>query len=113
MELRAYDYFDDDQHDGCGNLTMAVVTHNGIKVHLCESCLTELLRSVDEFGKTVFCYKCAHWRKNKHGYSYDGTCTKKAERDGIVVKESDIGYLYGTGYMGTCDDATLKDDDFK
>lgn len=75
-----------------------------MKFPLCEDCLEELTKSLNEFNKTIFCHKCQHFIMSKYGWRYGGNCRKKAEDKGeMVISEEDVGYRYITDCMSTCD----------
>ena len=107
MIFRAANY-EDNQHDSCGNTTMSVIEIGGISICLCEECTQSLIEQIEEFKNTIFCYKCDHYLPNKYGRNYSGSCKKWAEKDGVEIKESSIGYSYCRDYMYTCKDAELK-----
>lgn len=103
VEFRAYDIFkEDEKYDNCGNLTIACLKIDKITIPLCEECVLDLIMSVKAFDETTFCNKCIHWIPNEYGWSYDGSCKKKAELDNYELKDSDIGYKYCSGFMETC-----------
>lgn len=103
MEIRAIDYSIDDEYDSCGNTAVAVLTHDGIKMTLCDECLSELIRSVDCFTDIVFCRDCINFVMSRHGSRYGGSCKVKAEADNETITEANAGYDFVVDSMHTCD----------
>jgi len=105
IKLRPVDW-DDPKYDGCVYATMAVLDVNGIRIPLCEECVEELSADLKAFNQMVFCHKCEHAIPSKWGWSYGGSCRKKAETYGKEITDETAGYECCVGWMDTCDDAT-------
>ena len=108
IEITPVDY-GDEEYDSCGNTTLAVLKVNSIKIPLCESCIKELMQSIEELNNTVFCYKCKNFIMSDSGFNYGGSCKLRAQKDGKEISEKDAGYLYCVECMHTCKDAILKE----
>ena len=93
IELRPYDYYEDEQYDNCGNLTDAVLKIDRITVPLCNECVQRLIEDVTVFKETTFCKDCIYWECSSSGVSYGGRC-KHRDRD--------------TGHMETCNVGVKK-----
>lgn len=103
IEIEAKGY-EDEQFDGCGNTTHAVLKVNGIKIPLCDTCIEELTESLAKFNNTVFCHKCEKFIMSPYGWNYGGSCTKDGE-----IKPENVGYINCKSCMDTCKEAVPKD----
>ncbi len=103
IEIRPFDW-EDEKHDTCGNLTMAVLKIDRISIPLCRTCLEELNESLSEFNNTTFCYQCQHFIMSHCGWSYGGSCKK--DRD---IDLKDAGFINCRDCMDTCKDAIAND----
>lgn len=97
------------RYDGCGNIAVAVLDMDGVRIPLCAECLKDLRYEMDRFAGMVFCKDCRHFVSNKYGYAYDGSCRKRAEEAEIAVTEDNRGYVCPTGFMDTCREAVRKE----
>ena len=114
ITFRAVDIYNDPSRDNCtdpfsSSTTTAIIEIGNIKIPLCRSCMESLIAQVDEFKKTVFCYKCEHFIPSHAGWEYGGSCKLDASRHGETITEKDAGYNYCTDCMSTCKDALSKE----
>ena len=103
IEINPSNKYNDEEFDSCGNLAMAVLKIDNIKIPLCNRCINELNESLSEFNNTVFCYKCKHFIMSSSGWRYGGSCRKDKE-----IKLRDAGYINCVDCMDTCKDAVLN-----
>ena len=97
--------WEDKEYDSCGNTTVAVLEINSMTIPLCMDCVTELLKCVDVFNNTTFCYQCGHFVDSKSGWKYGGSCKLKALKDGEEITPKNAGFDYCVDCMNTCEDA--------
>lgn len=103
IEIKPYTYEDGPEFDNCGNTTIALLNINNIIIPLCNECLSDINKSLEEFNNTIFCYKCKKFIMSESGWRYGGSCRKEKDID---IK--DAGFVNCKDCMGTCKDAILK-----
>lgn len=100
IEIIPYNIHEDEEFDSCGNTTIAILKINSVKIPICNECISDLLKSLDEFNNKIFCHKCKNFIMSESGWNYGGSCKK--DRD-IDIK--DAGYINCVDCMDTCQDA--------
>jgi len=103
--LREYNYYEDKDHDACGNTTMAVIEIGDfMTIPLCSECLESLRNSLKEYDEKVFCYRCQHFKQSESGWNYGGSCCKDQE-----ISDGDAGYINCKDNFSTCEHAIRKE----
>lgn len=100
--------WDSEEYCVCGTSTYAELKVGSIKIPLCEDCLKELTKEVDNFKNVIPCGKCKWVLKKSNDWRF--ACGLKAQKDGKSLTQDDIGYWYPVDYTDTCKEAERKEE---
>ena len=90
--------YDDKEYDSCGNSTIAVLEIGSVTIPLCEECISNLKRDINEYDNKHFCGRCANFRSSSSGaLHYGGSCIADKEID-----PKNYGYENRVDYFKEC-----------
>lgn len=108
LEFKVANYFDDPDYDNCGSTTLAVLRLDNITIPLCEECVNDLIRDIEEYKNTIFCHQCDEFIMSSSGFHYGGSCKCQAREKDEEITEKDAGYKFCVNCLDTCTNAKPK-----
>ena len=90
---------------------MAILEVDSISIPLSMDSIEELTESLEEFSNTIYCYKCANFTMNQHGWAYGGSCQHEADKENVLITKENAGYIHCVNCMDTCPSGRLKEEE--